>query len=266
MNTINHPLSQKPLPYVVPLGYGHERCSPIHAPGPCVKNSWLIHYVVSGTGTFSVKGKVYRPQAGECFVIRPNELVMYQADEQDPWHYIWLSFQCFIEPPAALQEDILRLPGLASLFLSLPSLDPQQEGIEAHIYGKIFELFALLWGDTAVCRESESPCIVRQTVEYMRKHLWEKMTVGALAERVHLSTSHFSEIFRKETGMTPLQYLTNERMGFAAFTLLTEERPVREVAALIGYEEASTFSRSFKRQFGLSPQAFVREYKERNSN
>ena len=92
------------------------------------------------------------------------------------------------------------------------------------------------------------------------------MTVGALAERVHLSTSHFSEIFRKETGMTPLQYLTNERMGFAAFTLLTEERPVQEVAALIGYEEASTFSRSFKRQFGLSPQAFVREYKERNSN
>ncbi len=266
MNTISYQLPNKALPYIVPLDYGHEHCSPIHAPGPRVKNHWLIHYVVSGTGTFLVNGKEYRLQAGECFVIRPNELVMYQADEQDPWHYIWLSFRCYIEPPPALKENILRHPALASVFLSLPQLDPQQEGIEAHIYGRIFELFALLWGDTTTCQEAESTRIVRQSVEYMRKYPWKKMTVGDLAERVHLGTSHFSETFRKETGMTPLQYLTNERMGFAAATLLTEDRPVREVAAMIGYEDASTFSRSFKRQFGLSPQAFVREYKERNRN
>nr|MCR4588983.1 AraC family ligand binding domain-containing protein [Lachnospiraceae bacterium] len=71
---------------------GVSRTEPLHSFGPAVKPHNMIHYIMSGKGTFTMNGVTYPLSAGNGFLIVPDELVFYQADEKDPWTYVWVGF------------------------------------------------------------------------------------------------------------------------------------------------------------------------------
>ena len=71
---------------------GCSRTEPLHSFGPASKPHYLIHYVLSGKGVFRFHDKEYRLEAGYGFLIQPNELAFYQADEKEPWSYLWVGF------------------------------------------------------------------------------------------------------------------------------------------------------------------------------
>ncbi len=72
---------------------GYETCEPGHSYGPAVRSGYMIHYVLGGTGRFQTGGKTYRLKEGDAFLIRPDELIYYEADGKDPWVYTWIGFQ-----------------------------------------------------------------------------------------------------------------------------------------------------------------------------
>ena len=77
--------------------YGWEQCEPLHSYGPYVRNHYLFHYVISGTGTltatdFNGESHTYRLKSGEGFMIFPKQVTSYSADEKHPWEYTWLEF------------------------------------------------------------------------------------------------------------------------------------------------------------------------------
>lgn len=51
--------------------------------GAAVRNQYLLHYVISGCGTYVVGGETYTLHAGSCFLIRPGERTLYTADRKD---------------------------------------------------------------------------------------------------------------------------------------------------------------------------------------
>jgi hypothetical protein len=85
-------VANKRLPGLNPLTFGEERCQPLHLYGPGTRPYWLLHYVVSGKGLFVADEKTYKVSASQCFIVKPEEKIFYQADEHDPWHYIWIAF------------------------------------------------------------------------------------------------------------------------------------------------------------------------------
>ena len=64
---------------------GCSRTESLHSFGPASKPHYLIHYVLDGRGVFRFHDKEYRLEAGYGFLIQPNELAFYQADEKEPW-------------------------------------------------------------------------------------------------------------------------------------------------------------------------------------
>ena len=72
---------------------GFEECEPGHAYGPAVRNYYLIHFVKSGKGVFSVGGNDYALEKNSAFLIRPGVVSYYRADSDDPWHYAWLGIR-----------------------------------------------------------------------------------------------------------------------------------------------------------------------------
>jgi AraC-like DNA-binding protein len=90
----------------------------------------------------------------------------------------------------------------------------------------------------------------------MHEHPAKPWTVEALAERAGMSRTRFASHFRSIVGQTPLDHLTGWRMTLAR-QQLTAGKPVKSVAAAVGYDSPAAFSRVFTRLIGRPPRAFA---------
>jgi len=84
-------------------------------------------------------------------------------------------------------------------------------------------------------------------------------TVDAMASEVFMSRSKFAALFKDTVGQSPMDYLTDLRLVMAQ-GLLKKKRPVSLVANEVGYEDASSLTRVFKRRFGITPKQWLKKY------
>jgi AraC-like DNA-binding protein len=78
-------------------------------------------------------------------------------------------------------------------------------------------------------------------------------TVARLAEEVAYSRSAFASRFREVVGESPMSYVTRTRLAIGATLVQRTDTPLREVARRCGYSSEASFSRAFKRAFGVAP-------------
>jgi transcriptional regulator GlxA family with amidase domain len=89
----------------------------------------------------------------------------------------------------------------------------------------------------------------------MQQRLAEPMLIGDLAASVNLSPSRFRELFTRQVGLGPAQYLQRLRLRRARLLIERTFLTVKEVMALVGYNDPSHFSRDFRRLHGVAPSA-----------
>ena len=75
-----------------PVDAGRQDCHDLHSWGPGVRQCYIIHYIISGKGTFTCGKKTYTLTAGQSFLICPEQVVQYAPDENEPWEYVWVDF------------------------------------------------------------------------------------------------------------------------------------------------------------------------------
>jgi AraC-like DNA-binding protein len=94
---------------------------------------------------------------------------------------------------------------------------------------------------------------IDRVVEYMNSHFQEELAVDDLARVIGLSASHFSRLFKKETGSTPLDFLIDVRLGKARKMLARSDASITDIAFRCGFNSSSHFSFSFNNRFEISP-------------
>ncbi|MEO0605624.1 MAG: AraC family transcriptional regulator, partial [Myxococcota bacterium] len=93
---------------------------------------------------------------------------------------------------------------------------------------------------------------VQRVQDYVEQHIAEPLTLPQLAKVAHFSPFHFHRIFAALVGETPSAYVRRIRLEKAASTLqLNEGVSITEVALDCGWQETSSFSRAFRRHFGV---------------
>lgn len=183
MNTIKHRAENLNNGGSVTVYYcGYEKCEGGHFWGPAVRNQYLLHYVISGKGTYTVGEETYTLHANECFLIRPGERTYYIADREDPWEYMWVAFDGF---------DVLEILRRA-----------RHIGIDRTYLYRIFS-----------ASESMSP---KQYLMQVRINAAKKMllagtyTVSETALSCGFSDSaSFCGRFKRCTGMTPKEFVAD---------------------------------------------------------
>lgn len=254
--------AQAHFPFIQPINFGYGACQPLHTGGARVVNQWILHYVFAGTGIFETRGQTYHPKTGDLFIIRPNEHAFYAADKEDPWTYGWFNFYSEVPLPEVLEQDVITDPRLGKVFLSAyeqrKNCTPENQ--DSFLYGKIFELLGLLRTLYPSPFMPSNSQLIHTARQYMNEHARERISIEEVAKVVHMDTSHFVTLFREHTGTTPWQYLTNKRLSHATSALLTKGITVKAVAEWVGYADVTSFSRSFKRLYGMSPTEYAKRY------
>lgn len=97
---------------------------------------------------------------------------------------------------------------------------------------------------------------IHKVTEFIKSHYSGKLTLEQIAASVHLSPSHISGLFRKETGQTVSAYISYVRIEKSKQLLKNTQLSIAEIAAKCGFEEQSYFSRVFRKQTGLPPKAY----------
>lgn len=106
---------------------------------------------------------------------------------------------------------------------------------------------------------SEAQRLVRQAMAYIHEHYADPLTREEIARHVGLSEDYLTACFHQELGKTPIAYLNGYRVYQAKRLLRESAQTITEIALAVGFSDSGYFTRIFKREVGLSPQAYRRQ-------
>lgn len=252
---------------------GHEICRANHSYGPAIREEYVVHYVVSGKGIYEVNNVKYRLSEGNFFIIKPNEVNYYSADDEEPWEYYWLGFSGsrviellysngigkndYVGKIDQSNSDIIQK--FEKIMTSNVFDDREKIYLQA-LFLMIFSIFKLK--EKEVHRsilESSKQKYSESFLLYVKNNYHrEELSIREISRSIGLNSSYFSQVIKEEIGALPVEYLKNFRLHKASVLLETTNLPITEISSAVGYKNTQSFSRAFKHQFGCAPSHFSR--------
>ncbi|WP_217593820.1 response regulator [Cohnella sp. GbtcB17] len=105
-------------------------------------------------------------------------------------------------------------------------------------------------------RADKSERVVTACLQWIREHVKEELTLERAAEHFFFNASYFSTLIKSRTGRTFSEHVTEARMRKARELLAENRLKIYEIAAECGYQDTKYFCRVFKKQYGMSPEAY----------
>jgi AraC-like DNA-binding protein len=105
--------------------------------------------------------------------------------------------------------------------------------------------------------------IVGRALGLLHGQIARRWTTAHLANEIAMSRSAFAERFTRVVGEPPMRYLARQRLEQATAQLRESADPIARIAYEVGYESEVAFNRAFKREYGIPPATWRREYKAR---
>lgn len=117
----------------------------------------------------------------------------------------------------------------------------------------------------ALCRFAECVSEVKKgnysrtilsCMDYINQHLYESITLNQLAEATNKSPNYLSSLFKKEVGMSPINYIILKKVEEAKELLLVTDASLLEICLYLGFHDQSYFTKVFKKHTGQTPRQF----------
>lgn len=247
MNFLHEVIVNKEYTDINPVQFGYETCPALHHFGPALRTYWLLHYVVSGKGIFRIEDREYIVTAGNIFVIPPFVETYYEADRDEPWEYIWVGFTKSNGINIDF-EDVMNIPYAHRIFEDMKKCSALGTGRTEFLCGKIWQLISLIYD-----KQNEPVTYIDKALNIINSEYMSDISVQSVADRTGLERTYFSNLFKTKVGMSPKQYLLKTRMEQANVFLKDYGYNVSLTATSVGYNDIYTFSKAFKKYFGVSP-------------
>ncbi|MEK4251560.1 AraC family transcriptional regulator [Paenibacillus sp. FSL W7-1287] len=258
---------------------GESQTLPNHRLGPKVYSFYLMHIVLSGRGSYVTEHERYQLKAGDTFLIRPNQLISYESDANDPWHYRWVAFT---------GDEANQLVALAGFQPTCEVVSLDDYNHTASSYQQILEAFReghvtssirasgllqLIMSDYGKKQLPEAQLLPssshaeqqlhKQMVHYLTSQYTHPVSIEHMAEAFGYNRAYLSRLFKQKVGMPPSTFLLNLRLDHARHLL--RERPeltIEQVSASVGIQDALYFSKQFRKAYQQSPTSYRKQVLE----
>ena len=227
-----------------------------------------FQYTIDGMGWLSVGGETWCVPPGHAMLVSSRDDFVYHAGEEG-WYSLWVSLVG--ESAFKIWRGLTRTAGhvikLESDSLPVRALERVFERAQRNEYvdswSNAEDALALC---AALGRQVQRPlrssecdrfsAPVQRAIDCCNEQLSEPLTLDDLAAVAGLSRSHFSRLFRTETGISPWQFLIQARVRKGAELLRSTSKRVNVVSEVCGFPDPNHFCRLFRKHFGSSPGAF----------
>ncbi|NCB64095.1 MAG: AraC family transcriptional regulator [Clostridia bacterium] len=236
-----------------------------------------LFYVVGGQGQFKVPGELLSVAADDLMIINPNVEHTEVSLNQSPLEYIvlgveGLEFKAGEDNGSGYSLFSLRsareemLPYLRGM---LREIETKQAGYEVVCQDLLEVLVVKLMRHTDFSltvtpgRQTSKECAVVK--RYLDGHFKENITLDFLAELAHVNKYHLVHTFRREYGITPINYLIERRIQESKYLLGATNHSLSQIAQMLGFSSPSYFSQSFRKVTDMSPQEYRRASRAENA-
>lgn len=247
---------------------GKQKCEPHYYYGPAVRSHYLLHVCTDGKGEYHINNKIYKIKKGDIFLIPPHVVTFYQADEIDPWSYLWIGFDgkkaslylkrcCFDEEHLVIHsEDIEQLTKIINSMLEHHKLSYSNEFF---IQSLLFQFFAYLNKSISFDKKENTKSnniYITKAIEYIQNNYQNSITVYEIANYLSLNRSYLTALFKKHLHLSPQEFLLRYRMIQAENLLISTSLPINQIAYSCGYSNQLSFSKAFHHTHNQSPREF----------
>ncbi|MDO5702302.1 MAG: AraC family transcriptional regulator [Lachnospiraceae bacterium] len=247
---------------------GRQHCTPGHQWGPGIRDHYLIHYVSSGSGTYTAGGKPYSLGAGDVFLVRPNTEISYRASDDDPWTYYWVGFAgtdagtilgaTDFSPSCNILKGIAYGDELRDRLVRISNAYGNTFDSTLRMTGELYLALTLFISNStasapAVTDDSQQ---VKRAAAYIDSHYSYPISVEEIASYTGVSRSTLFRQFRRVLGVSPKEYLDSYRIKRASYLLRHTDLTVGSVSVSVGYDNGLYFSKVFKKATGMTPSQY----------
>ena len=216
-----------------------------------------IYYIISGDLTYE-SADVKRPMRPGCLYALPSTAPYHVERDPDTdfvctyMHVVFGGYRV----TGLIELEVGEGSCLEALVLTVRQAIRERR---IELVERLSEDFAFfLKGDEHFAQNSRMLTRVQQ---HILGHISEELTIEGLSRLFNYHPNYFIRLFRSETGYTPYQYIVQQRMQYAV-TQLNLGLPNDEVCYACGYTDSSTFTRAFRKYYGVAPQKYRKGFRK----
>jgi AraC family transcriptional regulator len=257
-------------------------------PGALDAPQGLSHHMLTYFLSTNERQVTHFDECGEYDgVMKSGDFYLYPADRSGftRWHSIDKTLHIVIEPEflnkvardaecispekiellPVLKTRDRKLENLVQLFLT--EIDERGFGEKAYLesIGSLFGIHLLRRYCTITPRFQKyvghglAPYQLSVVLEYIQAHLGSDLSLDTMADQIGMSRCYFATQFKQSMGITPHQYVNQQRIEKAKQCLRSQKLSISDIAIECGFSNQSHLTKVFKRQTGTTPKIYVQQ-------
>ena len=235
---------------------------------PHTHNHTELFYIVGGQGQFLIEDQVFPVDVNNLVVINPNVVHTEASLNAQPLEYIVLGIEGIeLATSENSNGQFCLLDHFESAEISgclrniLREMEQKCTGYEDVCQAFMEILVIRLMRNTALSVPAEPQTVSgnRQCAlvrRYIDLHFKEALTLDLLAAEAHMNKYYLSHAFKKEYGVSPINYMLSRRIEESKYLLAETDLSLSRIAQLLGFSSLSYFSQAFRKTQDISPMEF----------
>ncbi len=257
--------------YITDIGY-YPKAKFHYRERPHGADQHILIYCYEGSGSVKICKSEHSIEAGDFFIVPMKMSHTYAADEKNPWTIYWIHFKgslsnsiiSLIQKQAGIYKGFIHYnEDRINLFNDIYYQLERGYGSDNLAYANMclwHFLTSFIFHDKYNAPGKLSlHDTIDKSIDFMTQQLDQMITLEEMAKSVNLSASHFSFLFKKKTGFSPIEYFNHLKVQKACQYLLFTDFRVKEISYKLGIDDPYYFSRLFTKIMSMSPN----EYRER---
>ena len=235
---------------------------------PHTHNHLELFYIVGGKGQFLIQDQLYPVNPNNLVVINPNVTHTEVSLNAQPLEYIVLGIEGIeLATNESSNGQFNILDHFESVEISsclrniLREMEQKNTGYEDVCQAYMEILIIRLMRNIALAVPTESQVVSgnRQCASvkrYIDLHFKEALTLEQLAEDAHMNKYYLSHTFKREYGISPINYMITKRIEESKYLLAETDLSMSQIAQLLGFSSLSYFSQVFRRTQSATPMEY----------